>query len=287
MWLADGWRDFAVLDAGNGEKLERWGEALLLRPDPQAIWSPAGDLARTPGLAGHYHRSREGGGSWEVFRKLPERWQIGFDDMRFHVGPMGFKHTGLFPEQAVNWRWVRQRIRAYGKPCQVLNLFAYTGGATVACMMEGAQVVHVDASKGMTAWAKENVALNGLAQRPVRFIVEDCLKFVRREARRGHLYQGIIMDPPSYGRGPDGEMWRMEDKIFELLQACLEVLAPSPAFFLINSYTTGLQPAVLRNLLSLTVAEKCGGQVASDEVGLPILARGLVLPCGASGRWQP
>ena len=287
MLIADKWQDYELLDAGGGEKLERWGDALLLRPDPQAIWPAGTALARTPGLAGHYHRSASGGGEWEVLRRMPPKWRIRYGDLSFQVGPMGFKHTGLFPEQAVNWDWMRERIQAYNRPVEVLNLFAYTGGATLACAAQGARVVHVDASKGMTQWAKENLEISGMANRPVRFIVEDCLKFVLREGRRGRKYQGIVMDPPSYGRGPDGQMWKMEDSIYRLIMACMDILDPEPAFFLINAYTTGLQPAVLTNLLKLSVQARCGGQVTAQEVGLPMTRRELVLPCGASGRWQP
>ena len=287
MLIADKWQDYELIDAGGGEKLERWGDAILLRPDPQAIWPAGEDLARTPGLAGHYHRSSSGGGEWEVIKKMPAKWRIHYRDLTFQVGPMGFKHTGLFPEQAVNWDWMRERLEDYGRPAEVLNLFAYTGGATLACAAAGAKVVHVDASKGMTQWAKENLEISGMGDKPVRFIVEDCLKFVLREGRRGRRYQGIVMDPPSYGRGPDGQMWKIEDSIFKLLEACMEILDPDPAFFLINAYTTGLQPAVLTNLLELTVKKRCGGTVTAQEVGLPMTRRGLVLPCGSSGRWQP
>jgi len=286
MWLADKWQDYELLDAGGGEKLERWGDTLLLRPDPQAIW-PASGLAKTPGLAGHYHRAATGGGEWAMFKALPERWKVSYGKLHFLVGPMGFKHTGLFPEQAVNWDWMGQRIADFGKPCEVLNLFAYTGAATAACAVAGAKCVQVDASKGMTQWAKDNLRTSGMENAPVRFIVEDCLKFVQREARRGRKYQGIVMDPPSYGRGPDGQTWKLEDNIYDLLLACMEILDDYPAFFLLNAYTTGLQPGALTNLLKLTVGKKCGGRIEADEIGLPSARRGLVLPCGASGRWMP
>ncbi len=287
MLIADQWKDYELLDAGGGEKLERWGDILLLRPDPQAIWPAGTVLSGTRSLAAHYHRSASGGGEWEMFRPLPQRWKIRYRDLTFWAGPMGFKHTGLFPEQAVNWDWIRERLSSYGKNAEVLNLFAYTGGATAAATAAGAKVTHVDASKGMTQWAKDNLELSGMADRPIRYIVEDCLRFVLREGRRGRKYQGIIMDPPSYGRGPDGQMWRMEDSIYDLLEACCEILDPEPAFFLLNAYTTGLQPAVLENLLRMTVARGRGGTVTAEEIALPMTRRDLVLPCGACGRWQP
>jgi len=287
MFLADRWKDFELVDAGGGEKLERWGNALLLRPDPLAIWPTDRDLSAHRGLTGHYHRSRSGGGEWEFLRPLPQDWQVSYRELRFRIGAMGFKHTGLFPEQATNWDWMDARIREYGRPVEVLNLFAYTGGATCACAAAGAKVVHVDASKGMTQWAKDNLALSGMADRPVRFIVDDCLKFVQREARRGRVYQGIVMDPPSYGRGPDGQTWKIEESLYPLVEACMAILDPNPAFFLINSYTTGLQAGVLKNLIELTVSRRSGGIVTAEEVGIPMTRRNLVLPCGASGRWQP
>jgi len=286
MWTADSWREYEVIDCGGGEKLERWGDALLLRPDPQAIWPAGGDLARTAGLSAHYHRSASGGGEWEVIERLPEKWRVGWENMVFQVGLMGFKHTGLFPEQAVNWEWMTRQLKGYDGTPEVLNLFGYTGAATAACAMTGAKVVHVDASKGMTQWARENLALN-CPDAPVRWIVEDCLAFVRREARRGRTYQGLLMDPPSYGRGPGGQMWKLEDSIYELLRACTEILAQDAVFFLLNSYTTGLQASVLTDLLKLTVGKMLGGHVVSDELGLPVTRRDIVLPCGASGRWTP
>ncbi len=284
MYLADEWKDYELIDCGGGEKFERWGNVTLLRPDPQAIW-PMGGPCRADA---HYLRSAAGGGHWEYQKKnLPESWKIALgDDLRFVVRPTGFKHTGLFPEQAVNWRWMQERIRAAGRPVRVLNLFAYTGGATAACLAAGAEVVHVDAAKGMVAWAKDNAAASGLADRQVRWIVDDVLKFVQREQRRGRTYQGILMDPPSYGRGPSGEVWKIEDSLFELVQACMGIVADDPVFFLINSYTTGLAPTVLANVLDLTMGERFGGAVEADEVGLPVTRRNLVLPCGASGRWQ-
>ena len=284
MYLASGWKDYAILDAGNGDKLERWGDVTLLRPDPQAVWTmdPRAD-ARADAV---YHRSSSGGGHWEYQRTLPEQWTIAYRDLRFIVRPTGFKHTGLFPEQAVNWDWMRNEITAFqkrtGRPAKVLNLFAYTGGATCACAKAGAEVVHVDAAKGMVAWAKDNAAASGLSDAPIRYLVDDCVKFVKREIRRGNRYDGILMDPPSYGRGPTGEMWKIEDDLFPLVELCAELLSPDPCFFLIKSYTTGLAPTVLSNVLKLAVK---GGHAEADEIGLPIARGGLVLPCGASGRW--
>lgn len=287
MWIADGWRDYEVLDAGDGEKLERWGSYILRRPDPQVIWSvPKG--ARWKKINGHYHRSKQGGGSWEFF-DLPEQWDVSYPlpagPLTFHLKPFSFKHTGLFPEQAVNWEWFSKLIRGAGRPVKVLNLFAYTGGATIAAAAAGASVTHVDASKGMTSWAKENAAGSGLGDAPIRWIVDDCVKFVEREIRRGKTYDAVIMDPPSYGRGPKGEMWKIEEKIFPLVLLCEKLLGDDPLFFLINSYTTGLQPAVLAYMLGLAL-KKRGGSVQADEIGLPVTDSGLILPCGASGRWE-
>lgn len=287
MWIADGWRDYEVLDAGDGEKLERWGSYILRRPDPQVIWSvPKG--ARWKKINGHYHRSKQGGGSWEFF-DLPEQWDVSYPlpagPLTFHLKPFSFKHTGLFPEQAVNWEWFSKLIRGADRPVKVLNLFAYTGGATIAAAAAGASVTHVDASKGMTSWAKENAAGSGLGDAPIRWIVDDCVKFVEREIRRGKTYDAVIMDPPSYGRGPKGEMWKIEEKIFPLVLLCEKLLGDDPLFFLINSYTTGLQPAVLAYMLGLAL-KKRGGSVQADEIGLPVKDSGLILPCGASGRWE-
>ncbi len=286
MFLADQWNDYELIDAGEGEKLERWGSALLLRPEPLAIWKKDTSLPEYRKLTAHYHRSGTGGGQWEFIRNLPDPWIVTYNDLKFRIGAMGFKHTGLFPEQACNWDWTRAQIRKYGKPVEVLNLFAYTGGASCACAATGARVVHVDASKGMVAWAKDNMSLCGLSDHPVRWIVDDCLKFVRREARRGRIYQGIIMDPPSYGRGPDGQTWKIEEALFELVEACMDILDPDPAFMLINSYTTGLQAGVIGNALRMTVLERCGGTVEAEEIGIPIARRGIALPCGASARWS-
>ena len=286
IWLSDGWEDYAVLDAGGGEKLERWGEYILLRPDPQAIWPMApGTVSRAKPHA-HYHRSPAGGGHWEMLQTLPEQWRIRYGELTFIVRPTGFKHTGLFPEQAANWDFMAKKIREAGEPVRVLNLFAYTGAATLACAQAGAEVVHVDAAKGMVAWAKENLNASGLADRPVRFLVDDCMKFVLRERRRGRTYHGVVMDPPSYGRGPDKEMWKLEDRLFSLVEACVPILAEAPLFFLINSYTTGLSPLVLDNILRLTVGARHEGRIEARQIGLPVRGRGLVLPCGSAGRWE-
>ena len=282
MYLADGWKDYALLDAGNGMKLERWGDVTLYRPDPQAVWP-----MRQPQADAVYHRSERGGGHWEFARPLPENWNIRYRDLTFVVRPTGFKHTGLFPEQAVNWDWMRSRIEAKiaaDGACRVLNLFAYTGGATCACLKAGASVAHVDAAKGMVAWAKDNVAACGLADAPVRYLVDDCVKFVQRELRRGNRYDGILMDPPSYGRGPSGELWKIEEQLYPLVESCAALLSDRPAFFLINSYTTGLAPSVLKDVLRVALP---GGHAEADEVGLPVRRDDLVLPCGASGRWIP
>lgn len=291
MWIADGWNDYEVLDTSAGEKLERWGDYILVRPDPQVIWNTPHKVREWKQKNGHYHRSNKGGGQWEFF-DLPEQWEISYGNLKFHLKPFHFKHTGLFPEQAVNWEWSGNLIREAkkknpGKEIKVLNLFAYTGGATVACADAGAAVTHVDASKGMVTWAKENAATSGLANAPIRYLVDDCVKFVEREIRRGNHYDAIIMDPPSYGRGPKGEIWKIEEKIFPLVQLCTKVLADKPLFFLINSYTTGLQPAVLSYMLNLELKSRFGGTVEADEIGLPVRGKqGLVLPCGASGRWS-
>ena len=291
MWIADGWNDYEVLDTSAGEKLERWGDYILVRPDPQVIWNTPHKVREWKQKNGHYHRSNKGGGQWEFF-DLPEQWEISYGNLKFHLKPFHFKHTGLFPEQAVNWEWSGNLIREAkkknpGKEIKVLNLFAYTGGATVACADAGAAVTHVDASTGMVTWAKENAAASGLANAPIRYLVDDCVKFVEREIRRGNHYDAIIMDPPSYGRGPKGEIWKIEEKIFPLVQLCTKVLADKPLFFLINSYTTGLQPAVLSYMLNLELKSRFGGTVEADEIGLPVRGKqGLVLPCGASGRWS-
>jgi 23S rRNA (cytosine1962-C5)-methyltransferase len=285
MWIANNWKDYEVLDTSGGEKLERWGKYLLVRPDPQVIWNTPHEHPGWKKKNGHYHRSSKGGGEWE-FINLPDEWSISYKDLTFHLKPFSFKHTGLFPEQAVNWDWFSDLIAHAGRPVKVLNLFAYTGGATVSAAKAGAQVTHVDASKGMVSWAKENAAASGLADAPIRWLVDDCTKFVEREIRRGNHYDGIIMDPPSYGRGPKGEIWKIEENIFPFVELTAKLLSDKPLFFLINSYTTGLQPAVLSYMLNLTVKKKFGGKVSAEEIGLPVSNTGLVLPCGASGRWQ-
>ncbi len=256
-----------------------------MRPDPQVIWDTPHEAPQWKQKNAHYHRSSKGGGQWE-FVNLPQQWKISYRDLTFHLKPFSFKHTGLFPEQAVNWDWASGLIQNAGRQIKVLNLFAYTGGATVACAKAGAAVTHVDASKGMVSWAKENAVASGLADAPIRYLVDDCVKFVEREVRRGNHYDGIIMDPPSYGRGPKGEVWKIEEKIFPLLSLCTKVLSKEPLFFLVNSYTTGLQPAVLSYMMELTIRKKFGGIVAADEIGLPVSSNGLILPCGASGRYE-
>ena len=285
MFIANNWKDYEVLDTSGGEKLERWGKYLLVRPDPQVIWNTPHEHPGWKKKNGHYHRSSKGGGEWE-FINLPDEWSISYKDLTFHLKPFSFKHTGLFPEQAVNWDWFSNLIAHAGRPVKVLNLFAYTGGATVSAAKAGAQVTHVDASKGMVSWAKENAAASGLADASIRWLVDDCTKFVEREIRRGNHYDGIIMDPPSYGRGPKGEIWKIEENIFPFVELTAKLLSDKPLFFLINSYTTGLQPAVLSYMLNLTVKKQFGGTVAAEEIGLPVSGTGLVLPCGASGRWQ-
>lgn len=284
MFLADQWKDYEVIDCSKGEKLERWGNYLLIRPDPQVIWdTPRTDAGwRRPNA--HYHRSKKGGGEWEFF-DLPQQWSIHYKNLTFQLKPFSFKHTGLFPEQAANWDWFSEKIKAAGRPIKVLNLFAYTGGATIAAAAAGAHVTHVDASKGMVTWAKENAVSSGLSEAPIRWIVDDCVKFVEREIRRGNHYDAIIMDPPSYGRGPKGEIWKIEDSIHSLVKLCAQLLTDRPLFFLINSYTTGLQPAVLSYLLGTELA-RFPGSVTADEIGLPVSSNGLVLPCGASGRFE-
>lgn len=290
MWIADNWKDYEVIDTGDGEKLERWGKYLLVRPDPQVIWKSE---HKNPGWKkknGHYHRSAKGGGEWEFF-DLPEEWKISYRDLTFRLKPFSFKHTGLFPEQAVNWDWFSSIIKEESKKnperqLKVLNLFAYTGGATLAAAKAGAAVTHVDASKGMVMWAKENAVESGLSDAPIRWLVDDCQKFVEREIRRGNKYDGIIMDPPSYGRGPKGEIWKIEESVYPFIELASQLLTKDSAFFLINSYTTGLQPAVLTYMLSKVLVPKFGGKVESSEIGLPVTETGLVLPCGASGRWS-
>jgi 23S rRNA (cytosine1962-C5)-methyltransferase len=285
MWVANNWKDYEVLDTSGGEKLERWGDYLLVRPDPQVIWSPPRVHSGWKRPNGHYHRSEKGGGDWE-FWQLPDEWSISYQSLRFHLKPFSFKHTGLFPEQAVNWDWMAGQIRSAGRPVKVLNLFAYTGGATLAAAAAGANVTHVDASKGMVNWAKENAAASGLGNAPIRYLVDDCVKFVEREIRRGNHYDAILMDPPSYGRGPKGEMWKLESSLWSFLELVIQLLSDEPLFFLINSYTTGLQPGVLAHLLGLTVGRRFGGTIEAEELGLPTSGNNFILPCGACGRWS-
>lgn len=282
MRIADKWKDYSIIATGDGMKLERWGDVYLLRPDPQVIWPERTDMSAYKSLNAIYNRSESGGGGWKILKKMPQEWVVSYGDLKFLVKPMGFKHTGLFPEQAVNWDRMSELIRAANRPISVLNLFAYTGGATVACLAAGASVCHVDASKGMVERAGENVRLSGLKDKPVRFIIDDCKKFVQREIRRGRKYDAIIMDPPSYGRGPNGEMWKIESELYPLVELCTEVLSDNPLFFLINSYTTGLQPMVLKNILTLTVGAKFKGTVEAYEVGIKT-EEGIDLPCGAGG----
>ena len=289
MWLADQWNDYEVIDCSKGEKLERWGDYLLVRPDPQVIWDTPKKEKGWRKMNGHYHRSSKGGGEWEFFQ-LPKEWTIQYSlpinkKLTFHLKPFSFKHTGLFPEQAANWDWFGNKIRKAGRPIKVLNLFAYTGGATVACAKAGASVCHVDAAKGMVAWGKENARLSGLGEAPIRWIVDDCAKFVEREIRRGKTYDAIIMDPPSYGRGPGGEVWKLEDNLYPFVELCSRVLSDKPLFVVLNSYTTGLAPSVLGYILQMLVGRKFGGTVTWDELGLPCTESGMALPCGATGRW--
>ena len=288
MWICDTWKDYQVLDLAGGDKLEDWNGVRVVRPDPQVIWDRRSYPKLWEKADGVYHRSRSGGGNWNFKKQLPERWPLRFEplDLTFHIKPTGFKHMGLFPEQGVNWEWMHDLIQRENRPIRVLNLFAYTGGATLACARAGAKVTHIDSSKGVVGWAKENLALSGMADRPVRFIADDAIKFVEREIRRGNFYEGIIMDPPSYGRGPGGEIFKLEKELFHLVEKCASLLSDKPLFFLINSYTTGLAPTVLSNLLYLTVSKKHGGTQTADEVGLPVVNSKLILPCGSSGRWQ-
>ncbi len=285
MWIADGWKDYELIDCGGGEKLERWGKYIRVRPDPQAIWQTPRTDPRWGKANARYARSATGGGQWAK-KEVPDRWTARYKDLTFNVKPMNFKHTGLFPEQAANWDFCGDLIRKAGRPISVLNLFAYTGGATVACAAAGASVCHVDAAKGMVSWAKENAQSSGLAEAPIRYIVDDCAKFAQREIRRGHTYDGIIMDPPSYGRGPSGEVWRLEENLWPFVELVAQLLSDKPLFFLINSYTTGLAPSVLTYILETLVTKKYGGHTESQELGLPVTSTGLCLPCGATGRWM-
>jgi 23S rRNA (cytosine1962-C5)-methyltransferase len=287
MFYAKDWTDYELLDTGGGEKLERWGTFVLRRPDPQIIWPLEKETKAWQQSDAHYHRSSSGGGQWDYQTELPDRWTITYDrKLTFYIKPTGFKHTGLFPEQAVNWKWMMDKIESAGRPIKVLNLFAYTGGASVACAHAGAEVCHVDASKGVVQWAKDNLHLSGLASRPVRFITDDVFKFVQREQRRGSKYDAIIMDPPSYGRGPNGETWKLEDDLYPFIQTCMSILSDKPLFLLINSYTTGISSTVLHNILTLAMKRKHGGTITSGEIGLPITHSGMNLPCGILARWE-
>ena len=289
MRLANEWKDYKILDMADGQKLERWGDVILSRPDPQIIWKSKSFPNKWKEINAEYHRSKTGGGTWEFKKKMPKQWQVKYKNLIFNIKPMGFKHTGLFPEQAVNWDWMIEKIqkeKKNKKEVKVLNLFAYTGGATVACLSAGASVCHVDSSKGMTTWAKENVISSGLQDRSVRFIIDDVVKFVNREIRRGNKYDAIIMDPPSYGRGAKGEVWQFENNIYDLVELCSKVLSDDPLFFLINSYTTGISSQVLRNILNMVITKKYKGEIDAGEIGLPMENSKLILPCGIYGRWE-
>ena len=285
MRAANNWKDYELIDTSRGERLERWGDIILIRPDPQILWDTPRRDPRWKQAHARYHRSNTGGGQWERYRPIPESWQIAYGDLQFALKPMGFKHTGLFPEQAVNWDLMADLIRKENRPVKVLNLFGYTGAATLACVAAGAHVTHVDASKGMVAWGKENAVSSGLADKPMRWLVDDCVKFVQREQRRGNVYDGILMDPPSYGRGPGGEVWKLEEQVYPLVAECVKLLSDDPLFFLINSYTTGLSPSVMQYVLGTLLPENIGGALSADEIGLPVTASGMVLPCGATAMW--
>lgn len=285
MNIATNWKDYEIIDMASGEKLERWGKYVLIRPDPQIIWKNKSFPEKWKKADAKYNRSKTGGGEWDYKVRLPEAWQVRYKNLTFNIKPMGFKHTGLFPEQAVNWDWMMDKIKKEKRNIKVLNLFAYTGGATVACTAAGATVCHVDSSKGMVAWAKENIASSGLKDKPIRYIVDDVIKFVQREIRRGNTYDAIIMDPPSYGRGTSGEVWQFENNISELVELCAKVLSKEPLFFLINSYTTGISAEVLSNILKLNLSQ-FKGKITSGEIGLPMANSNLVLPCGIYGRWE-
>lgn len=285
MRIVSGFDDYELLDSSSGEKLERWGDIILIRPDPQIIWKTEKKHPLWRDAHARYIRSNSGGGHWERYKNVPDVWSVKYDNLTFNLKPMGFKHTGLFPEQAVNWSLMSRLIEGK-KDIKVLNLFGYTGAATLACAAAGAQVTHVDASKGMVLWAKDNAVASGLADRPIRWLVDDCIKFVRREIRRGNKYDGIVMDPPSYGRGPNGEVWRLEEQIYELLQLCDELLSDKPLFFVLNSYTTGLSPCVMKYLVTTVISSKRGGTVECDEIGLPVTSTGMALPCGNTAVWR-
>ncbi len=281
------WRDYELIDTSDGERLERWGDIILIRPDPEVIWKTEKKNPLWHRAHARYHRSKTGGGAWENYKPVPDVWKIRYnDELTFRLKPMGFKHTGLFPEQAVNWDFAMNKIRNAGRPIKVLNLFGYTGAMSLACMAAGATVCHVDASKGIVQWARENAEASGLADRPVRWLVDDCIKFVQREQRRGNTYDAIIMDPPAYGRGPGGEVWRLEENVYSLVEQCMAVLTPEPLFFMISSYAAGLSPAVMEYLLGCLMQKKYGGTVTSFEAGLPVTESGLVLPCGSTAVWE-
>ena len=286
MNIANNWEDYKIIDMANGQKLEKWGNIILSRPDPQIVWKDKNFPEEWKNVNAIYSRSKTGGGSWKYKKKIPNSWQIKYKNLTFNIKPMGFKHTGLFPEQAVNWDWMINKIKLAKREIKVLNLFAYTGGATVACLSAGASCCHVDSSKGMVTWAKENVQSSGLADRKVRYIVDDVVKFVNREIRRENKYDAIIMDPPSYGRGAKGEVWQFEDNIYELVELCTKILSDNPLFFLINSYTTGISSTVLANILNLTVGKLYRGEIEAGEIGLPMENSKLILPCGIYGRWE-
>ena len=287
MRFSENWRDYELIDTSDGERLERWGDIILIRPDPQIIWNSKKKNPLWRDAHARYHRSNKGGGHWETYKKVPDRWTIGYRDLVFNIKPMGFKHTGVFPEQAVNWDFAADIIERTERPLKILNLFGYTGCATLACMKAGATVCHVDASKGMVQWAKENAQSSKIADKPVRWLVDDCVKFVQREIRRGNKYDGIIMDPPSYGRGPGGEVWKLEEQLYSLVDVCIQVLSDDPAFFILNSYTTGLSPAVMEYFLNIMLKNRFGGEVLSDEIGLKVSDTGLILPCGSTSIWTP
>ncbi|MDR1564797.1 MAG: class I SAM-dependent methyltransferase [Oscillospiraceae bacterium] len=283
------WQEYELIDCSGGERLERWGEVILIRPDPQILWETTKEHPLWKDAHARYIRSKSGGGSWETYKKIPDSWRISFKHLSFNLKPMGFKHTGLFPEQAVNWEFIHSKIGEAvkgGRAVRVLNLFAYTGGATLAALAAGAEVCHVDASKGMTSWARENAAASSLNEKPVRWIVDDCLKFVAREIRRGSFYDVVIMDPPSYGRGPNGEIWKLEEQIYKLIELCSRVLTENPLCFIVNSYTTGLSPSVMNYMNGVLLCKKYGGRVWADEIGIPVSLNGLVLPCGATAVWE-
>lgn len=286
MRIAENWTDYRILDTSDGEKLESWGGRILVRPDPQIIWKPEKNAALWNKADAVYHRSEKGGGRWEYKKNLPESWTISYGELKFIIRPTGFKHTGLFPEQAVNWDYMADKIQRAKRPVKVLNLFAYTGGATLACANAGASVSHVDASKGMVQWARENAALSGLDDKPVRWLVDDCEKFVKREIRRGNFYDAVVMDPPSYGRGPGGEIWKLEDQIYALVKTCAAVLSDNPLFFVLNSYTTGLSPSVMAYILHDILVGKFGGRISADEIGIPVESSGMALPCGSTAIWS-